>query len=234
MAAEKKRGENTDFILGYIPAGASEITDRTQMVPRRFKVTSFSHDEDSEKQASDSLSGGDVRSFGEDGFLWGSGGFEMEIPLLGSLNILRTLLRDAAPVSVAVPNKTIVRNIHQLAGISKEKMDVVASGTSLNSGTPAVVESFADYAYDADDPTKQHTIPLTVTPSSDATLSTPGTPATIVITYTPKVGSSTTHTLSFSNANRTVAQTWRLPAGATITAVAATGWSGGHVWHYIS
>ena len=108
MAAEKKRAEKTSFIIGYIGDDGAPITDRTEMVKRRLAATSFSHDEDSEKQQSESLRGSDADVFGEDGFLWGSGGFEMEIPLLGSLDILRTLLRDAKPVSTAIPDKTLV------------------------------------------------------------------------------------------------------------------------------
>lgn len=108
MAAEKKRAEKTSFIIGYIDNDGQPITDRKEMVKRRFAATSFGHDEDSEKQQSESLRGSDADVFGEDGFLWGSGGFEMEIPLLGSLYILRTLLRDANPVSTAIPDKTLV------------------------------------------------------------------------------------------------------------------------------
>ena len=108
MAAEKKRAEKTSFIIGYIGPDGEPIRDRTEMVDRRYAVTSFSHDEDSEKQQSESMRGGEADVFGEDGFLWGSGGLEMEVPLHGSLDILRTLLRDANPVSTAIPDKTLV------------------------------------------------------------------------------------------------------------------------------
>lgn len=117
MAAEKKRAEKTSFIVGYIGEDGQPITDRTEMVKRRFAATSFSHDEDSEKQQSESLRGSDADVFGEDGFLWGSGGFEMEIPLLGSLDILRTLLRDASPVSTEIPDKTLVAAATNVADI---------------------------------------------------------------------------------------------------------------------
>lgn len=239
MAAEKKRGEKTSFILGYVGEDGLPIVDRDEMVkfpaslpdPRRagkgirFAATSFSHDEDSEKQQSDSLRGSDADVFGEDGFLWGSGGFEMEIPLLGALDILRTLLRDANPVSTPVPSKTIVRSTHQLAGVSVEKVSVV-SGGSLT-GTPTLLQTLADYEYDANDPTKQHEIRLTVTPSSTATLASANTAATITIAYNDAAGAGQTHVLSFPNDKRTVAQTWKLPAGATITAITPAGWGAG-------
>ena len=227
MAAEKKRAEKTSFILGYLLEDGAPITDRKQMRKRRFAATSFSHDEDSEKQQSESLRGSDADVFGEDGFLWGSGGFEMEVPLLGSLDILRTLLRDATPVSTAIPNKTLIAADTDLGDITvatyfsdttDAKVTVVNEQTLSGAGNKTVAENLSMYT-DA--------LALTVTPSSDAALTSSSTPGTIVITYTGSDGASGTLTLSFADSAKTDAQMTNLPAGATVSRVRATGWSAG-------
>lgn len=240
MAAEKKRAEKTSFILGYIGEDGQPITDRKNMAKRRFAATSFSHDEDSEKQQSESLRGSDADVFGEDGFLWGSGGFEMEIPLLGALDILRTLLRDANPVSTKIPEKTLVAGGTNLSDIvaadyftdtadvtidavddqelKDTSVDVVKGQNLSGAGDKTIAKDLSEHA-DA--------LTLTVTPSGSATLTSTGTPGTVVITYTTAAGQTRTFTLSFANAVKTDAQTRELPAGATITRVQATGWSAG-------
>ena len=226
MAAEKKRAEKTSFILGYIGADGEPITDRTEMRKRRFAATSFSHDEDSEKQQSESLRGSDADVFGEDGFLWGSGGFEMEVPLLGSLDILRTLLRDANPVSTAIPDKTLVAAGTDATDIIADNYftataDVTVkavNGQSLT-GTDdkTIAENLAAY---------RDALTLTVTLSS-AGLTTGTTPGTVTISYTDANGDTQTVVLTFENSALTTPQTAALPAGATITRVQTTGFNGG-------
>ena len=56
-----------------------------------------------------SLRAGRADVFGEDGFLWGDGDIEIEIPSeSGFLDIIQGVLGDPTPVSVAVPDKTLV------------------------------------------------------------------------------------------------------------------------------
>ena len=227
MAAEKKRAEKTSFIVGYIGEDGQPITDRTEMVKRRFASTSFSHDEDSEKQQSESLRGSDADVFGEDGFLWGSGGFEMEIPLLGSLDILRTLLRDANPVSTAIPDKTLV-------AAGTDTTDVLAADffTATADVTVDVVDaenlSGTDPKELEDDlGTYPDALTLTVTPSGSATLAAATTPGTIDIEYTDATGATQTLSLSFADSAKTDAQMVVLPAGGRVTEVTATGWNAG-------
>ena len=51
------------------------------------------HDENSEKEQSDSLRAGRADVFGEDGFLWGDGDIEIEIPSeSGFLDIIQGVL----------------------------------------------------------------------------------------------------------------------------------------------
>ena len=130
MAAEKKRAEKTSFIIGRIGPEGLPITDRTEMIGRRYAATSFSHDEDSAKQESESLRGGEAEVFGEDGPLWGSGGIEMELPLHGLVDILQPLLRDKNPVSTAIPDKTLVASGTDLS-------DIVADDYFTNATTAA-------------------------------------------------------------------------------------------------
>ncbi|MYC74960.1 hypothetical protein F4X10_06645 [Candidatus Poribacteria bacterium] len=239
MAAEKKRAEKTSFILGYMKDG-NPITDIDDMVKfpsglpdsdkagkiTRFASTSFSHDEDSEKQQSDSIRGSDADVFGEDGFLWGSGGFEMEVPLLGSLHILRALLRDAKPVSRNIPDKTIVAAGTKVSEIVKDKYFThtrvtVVDDQGLTGGTPTIANALSAYSQHLDK------IELTVAPASGADLDNSSTPATIKITYTDTEKQDTDITLTFANSVKGDPQQTEIPAGATIKSVATTGWKAG-------
>ena len=110
MGVERRQAEKTSFIFARETENTgSPITDRTQIVKRRYVVTAWSHDENSEKEQSDSLRAGRADVFGEDGFLWGDGDIEIEIPSeSGFLDIIQGVLADPAPVSTAIPDKTLV------------------------------------------------------------------------------------------------------------------------------
>ena len=107
---ERRQAEKTSFIFGRENENTgSPITKRSEIVKRRYVVTAWSHDENSEKQISDSLRAGRADVFGEDGFLWGDGDIEIEIPSeSGFLDIIQGVLADPTPVSVAIPDKTLV------------------------------------------------------------------------------------------------------------------------------
>lgn len=231
MAAERKQGDRTSFILGReTRATGSPITDRTKMVQRRYGVTSFNHDEASEKQQSDSLRSRRSDVFGEDGRLWGEGSIEMEIPTeAGFLDIIQPVLGDTAPESTAIPNKTLAAAGTNLSALvaanyfnltTNVQVKVVDAQALTGTGEKTIAENLAAYA-DA------HT--LTVTPSSNATLANIATDAEIAITYEDADGESQTVTLTFANATKTTAQTAAVPAGARITAVEATGWNAGNL-----
>ena len=110
MATERRQAEKTSFVFGREDENTgSPITDRKQIVKRRYVVTSWNHDENSEKEQSDALRAGRADVFGEDGFLWGDGDIEIEIPSeSGFLDIIQGVLADPAPVSTAIPDKTLV------------------------------------------------------------------------------------------------------------------------------
>ena len=116
---ERRQSEKTSFVFGRENENTgSPITDRTQIVKRRYVVTAWSHDENSEKEQSDSLRAGRADVFGEDGFLWGDGNIEIEIPSeSGFLDIIQGVLGDPTPVSVAVPDKTLVEAETDLSDI---------------------------------------------------------------------------------------------------------------------
>ena len=69
---------------------------------------------------------------------------------------------------------------------------------------------------------------LVLIPSSTADLTHANTPATVVISYTATgITGTQTVTKTFTSANKTAPQTLKLPANATVTAVAVAGWSAG-------
>ncbi len=231
MAVERRQAEKTSFIFAReTDSTGSPVTDRTQAVQRRYVVTAWSHDENSEKTESDSLRAGRASVFGEDGFLWGDGNIEIEIPSeSGFLDIIQGVLADPAPVSVAVPDKTLVAadtdlSVVVAATYFTDTADLTVNvidgdGENLSStGDIDIVNTLGNYA---------GAQMLTVTPDSDADLVDANTPGTIVLTYTDADGATQTLTLSFADSVKTTAQTAQLPAGATLTRIRATGFNAG-------
>ena len=228
---ERRIAEKTSFILGREDESTgSPITDRQQMVGRRYVVTSWNHDEDSEKQQSESLRAGRADVFGEDGYLWGSGDVEIEIPSeSGYLDIIQGVLGDPNPVSVAIPSKTLVAagtDLEMIAAATyfSDTTDMtveVVDGENLSgnaNANKAIADNLGAYPQE---------LTLTVTPDSNADLTNASTDGTIVISYIDADGETQTLTLSFADGVKTTAQVVSLPAGATISRVRSTGWSAG-------
>ena len=229
MATERRQAEKTSFIFGRENENTgSPITDRKQIVKRRYVVTAWSHDENSEKQISDSLRAGRADVFGEDGFLWGDGDIEIEIPSeSGFLDIIQGVLADPTPVSVAIPDKTLVPASTDVSAIVaadyfSDTTDVTVKVIDAQKITDADAKTIAETlsAY-------REELTLTVAPDSDADLTSAATDGTIVITYTDADGVSQTITLTFADAAKTTAQMTKLPAGATVTEVESMGWDAG-------
>ncbi len=224
MATRQIKAEDTSHIFGRGPS----ITDRSEMVGIQYLVTSWEHDEDSEKTESESLRPGRASVFGEDGFLWGSGPISMEIPSeKGFLDILQPLLNDPTPVSTPIPKKTLVAADTNLESIvaagyftdtADETLKIVDEQVLTGSGDKTIAEALNLY---------QEALTLTVTPDGDADLTAANTPGTISITYTDADGETQTTTLSFGDTVKTTAQTPSLPAGATLTRIRSTGWKAG-------
>ena len=199
---ERRQAEKTSFIFGREdPNTGSPITDRKQIVKRRYVVTSWNHDENSEKEQSDSLRAGRADVFGEDGFLWGDGDIEIEIPSeSGFLDIIQGVLGDPTPVSVAVPDKTLVP-------ATTDVSDIVAADYFSDTTDVTVKVIDAQKITDADAKTiaenlsaYREELTLTVTPDSDADLTSASTDGTIVITYLDAEGESQMITLTFADA----------------------------------
>ena len=229
MGVERRQAEKTSFVFGRENENTgSPITDRKQIVKRRYVVTSWNHDENSEKEQSDSLRAGRADVFGEDGFLWGDGDIEIEIPSeSGFLDIIQGVLGDPTPVSVAVPDKTLVP-------AQTDVSDIVAADYFSDTTDVTVKVIDAQKITDADAKTIAENLSaypeeltLTVTPDSDADLTSAATDGTIVITYLDAEGESQTITLTFADAAKTTAQMTKLPAGATVTEVESMGWDAG-------
>ena len=229
MGVERRQAEKTSFIFAReTESTGSPVTDRSLAVKRRYVVTAWSHDENSEKEQSDALRAGRADVFGEDGFLWGDGDIEIEIPSeSGFLDIIQGVLGDPTPVSVAVPDKTLVP-------ASTDVSDIVAADYFSDTTDVTVKVIDAQMIADADAKMIAETLSaypeeltLTVTPDSAAALTQSSTDGTIVITYVDADGESQTITLTFADASKTTAQMTKLPAGATVTEVESTGWSAG-------
>ena len=229
MGVERRQAEKTSFVFGRENENTgSPITDRKQIVKRRYVVTSWNHDENSEKEQSDALRAGRADVFGEDGFLWGDGDIEIEIPSeSGFLDIIQGVLGDPTPVSVAVPDKTLVP-------AQTDVSDIVAADYFSDTTDVTVKVIDAQKITDADAKTIAENLSaypeeltLTVTPDSDADLTSAATDGTIVITYLDAEGASQAITLTFADASKTTAQMTKLPAGATVTEVESMGWDAG-------
>ena len=229
MATQRRQAEKTSFIFGREdPNTGSPITDRKQIVKRRYVVTSWNHDENSEKEQSDSLRAGRADVFGEDGFYVGDGDIEIEIPSeSGFLDIIQGVLGDPTPVSVAVPDKTLVP-------AQTDVSDIVAADYFSDTTDVTVKVIDAQKITDADAKTiaenlsaYREELTLTVTPDSDADLTSASTDGTIVITYLDAEGASQAITLTFADASKTTAQMTKLPAGATVSEVESMGWDAG-------
>ena len=226
MATRQIKAEDTSHIFGHGP----NITDRSEMIGLQYLVTSWEHDEDSEKTESDSLRPGRASVFGEDSFLWGSGPISMEIPSeKGFLDIIQPLLNDPKPVSTPIPNKTLVATGTDLSDIvvadyfsdTDDATVKVVDAQDLMGAANAnktIADSLAMYPEE---------LTLTVTPNGDADLTSSSTDGTIVIAYTDADGETQMITLTFADGVKTTAQMTSLPAGATITRVGSTGWSAG-------
>ena len=191
-------------------------------------VTSWNHDENSEKEQSDALRAGRADVFGEDGFLWGDGDIEIEIPSeSGFLDIIQGVLGDPTPVSVAIPDKTLVP-------ATTDVSDIVAADYFSDTADVTVKVIDAQKITDADAKTiaenlsaYREELTLTVAPDSDADLTSASVDGTIVITYVDAEGESQMITLTFADASKTTAQMTKLPAGATVTEVESMGWDAG-------
>ena len=192
-------------------------------------VTSWNHDENSEKEQSDSLRAGRADVFGEDGFLWGDGDIEIEIPSeSGFLDIIQGVLGDPTPVSVAIPDKTLVPasnrcECHRRGGLffcdtTDVTVKVIDAQKITDADAKTIAETLSAY---------REELTLTVTPDSDADLTSASTDGTIVITYLDAEGESQMITLTFADAAKTTAQMTKLPAGATVSEVESMGWDAG-------
>ena len=229
MATVRRQAEKTSFIFGREdPNTGSPITDRKQIVKRRYVVTSWNHDENSEKEQSDSLRAGRADVFGEDGFLWGDGDIEIEIPSeSGFLDIIQGVLGDPTPVSVAIPDKTLVPASTDVSaivaadyfsGTTDVTVKVIDAQKITDADAKTIAENLSAY---------REELTLTVTPDSDADLTSAATDGTIVITYLDAEGESQMITLTFADAAKTTAQMTKLPAGATVSEVESMGWDAG-------
>ena len=208
----KRQADNTSFAFGQeTPATGAPISDRTQLVQRRYVATSFALDEDAEKVASDALRAGYSDVFGELNGLWGSGAIALEVPEgEGLLPIAQGLLGDRNPVSTLQPNKTLLP-----AGTPLTK-HIVAGENLFGQGQKQVLDNMRQYA---------QAVALEVSTDS-ATLIDTTVDGTVVLRYDVN-GTETDLTTTFTDANKATPQTASLPANAKVVSVRTTGFSAG-------
>ena len=229
MATETRTGEKSSAIFARRGPTDQNVTDRKKFWGRRYAVTNFGHDEDSDSRESRALRGGRADTFGERGSLWGSGPIGMEIPAGGEgyMDILHSLLGEPTPVSTPIPDKTLVAAGTDVSDVVAAKyfrdtadatVKVVDAQTLSGDDEKSVVENLGTYT-DA--------LTLSVTPDSDADLTSSTTDGTITITYTDANGETQAIARAFADAAKTTAQMVNLPSGAIIKTVEATGWSAG-------
>ena len=230
---ERRQAEKTSFILGRETASTSPLKAITDLVEirkidgkppsqttyRRYVVTAWNHDENSEKQSSNALRAGRADVFGEDGFLWGDGTIEIEIPSEeGFLDILQGVLGDPKPVSTAVPTKRCI--------VAETYADVKADGfftaEAAIDHTVAALEDISNGNSDVpvfDNLASYPSLALQVTGklSNSPTVSNAGGQARI--DYTDINGEVQRATLTFPKNSEGDAQQATLPAGAVLTTI---------------
>ena len=232
MATRQIKAEDTSMVFGRGP----NITDRNELVKnadgkiREYLVTSWDHDEDSDLLENQALSPGRAGVSDEINFLWGSGPFAVQVPSEdGYLDLIQALLNDPNPVSTKIPNKALVAAgtdlsdivaANYFSGMDDTTVKVVDAQNLMGAANAnkTIAENLSAYPEE---------LTLTVTPDSDADLTSASTDATIVIAYTDAEGGTQTITLTFADAAKTTAQMASLPAGATVSRVRSTGWSAG-------
>ena len=197
-----------------------------------------------------------TRAEGYPGILRGQGGVVLGGSLLLAPAIFRMLLQDKNPswhilggTGVTIPAEKTIVNAQALAGITEktvaEDLTSVTNPVRLTvtpkTGTASTVEVVdaqdlgTDGAITVANDLSDYDVPfaLTVTPTNTATLSDITIDATIVITGTDAQGRVQVDNLSFSNSNKTTAQTTSKKF-MQITDVSVEGWSAGKVTLSIS
>ena len=118
------------------------------------------------------------------------------------MDIIQGVLGDPTPVSVAVPDKTLVPAKTDVSAIVaadyfSDTTDVTVKVIDAQKITDADAKTIAENlsAY-------REELTLTVTPDSDADLTSASTDGTIVITYVDAEGESQTITLTFADARK--------------------------------
>ena len=192
-----------------------------------------------------------TRSKGYPGVLRGQGGVVLGGSPLIAPSIFRLLLQDKNPsyhilggTGVTIPAEKTVVDAQALPGTTpKTVAEDLASTTNPvrltvtpKAGTASTVEVVDDQDLDTDgsitvaDDLSDYDVPftLTVTPTSAATLADAAVDATLVITGTDAQGRVQVDTLSFSNSNKTTAQTTSKKF-MQVTDVSVEGWGAGKV-----
>ena len=222
MTTTVRTGDKSSAIFARRGQTDKNITKPSEFIQRRYAITNFGHDEDSDARESRSMRSRRASVFGEIGSLWGSGAIDMEIPAgdAGFLDIIHGVFGEPTPVSSQIPHKTLVPSSAKISDVTKAKyftdtknqtVNVVNAQNITTDGDLTIADNLSGYLPETE-------LTLTVTPSKKPDSGT----ATVTITYT-EVSDGATHevTLSFT---AVTAQTVKLPADATITNVAVASW----------
>ena len=255
MTTTRRKAENTSGIFARRGPTDQDVTDPTECFPegdpRKYAVVRFEHDEDGEGRTSRAMRARRAGSFGESGPFWGSGSVEIEIPAggIGFLDILHGLFGEPTPVSVPLPDKTLVPAGTQVSAVvgdhyfqrqtrlTADATENVTLVPAQNLATPAAkvvvkatktLSGTGNQHESSDDNLSGYMQPLTltVTPAS-AGLTDTNTPGRVTVQYTDWLDQARTHLFEFPTGALAVAQTWELPMGAYITGVTTSGFNAG-------
>lgn len=210
--AEKAQADESSIIIGIeTDATGSPVSNRADMVQRRYGATEISIDEDSEKVSSEELRAQYAETFGELASLWGTGSFTMQIPEgEGFLPIAQAVLGDQSPVSTAIGNKTVLP-----AGTPLTK-HVISGESLIGQADKQILDTLGRFAQAA-------TLRITLTSAALIAVATPGT---VVVRYDVN-GTETDLTATFANTVLTTPQTVSLPANAKVVRLTTTGFNAG-------
>ena len=221
MANKYPDGGKTSLIIGRENAANGQpITDRTNMVQRRYPLVSWNVQEDGALEESGASRASRAASPGEDGRLSAVGPVEFEVGVEGMLDIDQAIFWDDSPESTALPNKVLAPDTTNVADIVAATFFTATADVDVTIVDDGAADSVADLTLETGFGGYEDDVILT------ATLSASGS-GSITISYKDADRETDDLTIDISS---TTTGTATLPAEAEITGISiATAFASGTV-----
>ena len=230
MANKYPDGGKTSLIIGRENAANGQpITDRTNMVQRRYPLVSWNINEDGALEESGASRASRAASPGEDGRLSAVGTAEFEVGVEGMLDIDQAIFWDDTPESIALPDKVLAPDITNVSAIVGATFFTDTADVTVGIVDGGDITDTADFTLETGFGGYADAVTLTVTPDGSAALTDTAVDGEIIITYKDANREETDITLAFANAAVDTPQTTDLPADTDIVSISATGFSAGTV-----